>query len=115
MPLKDLYCHWIPGSNRQAVDRLDETVDIPKSEGQSATIRNQTPHGQVEEERFPWKYLETMEPAIRIERTTCGLRISPDPHTDNLTPQEATNQDTPEVGTDGGDLSCPGSSVVAEG
>jgi hypothetical protein len=33
----DLYCHWIPGSNRQAVDRLDQTVDIPKTGGQSAT------------------------------------------------------------------------------
>ncbi len=49
----DLYCHWIPGSNRQAVDRLDETVDIPKLGGQSATIRNQTQIGQGEEERFP--------------------------------------------------------------
>ena len=37
----DLYCHWIPGSNRQAVDRLDEVVDNQKSEGESATIRNQ--------------------------------------------------------------------------
>jgi hypothetical protein len=55
-----------------------------------------------------------MEPAIRIERTTCGLRISPDPHTDNLTPQETTNQDAPDMGADGGDLSCPGSSVVAD-
>jgi hypothetical protein len=43
-----------------------------------------------------------VEPAIRIERTTCGLRISPDPHTDNPTPQETTNQDAPEMGADGG-------------
>ena len=53
----DLYCHWIPGSNRQAVDRLDETVDIQKLGGQSATIRNQIPIGQREEERFPLQAL----------------------------------------------------------
>jgi hypothetical protein len=45
---------------------------------------------------------------------TCDLRISPDPHTDNLTPQETTNQDAPDMGADGGDLSFPGSSVVAD-
>jgi integrase len=45
----DLYCHWIPGSNRQAVDRLDAPVDIPKSEGEPATIRNQGEAAQVEE------------------------------------------------------------------
>jgi len=55
-----------------------------------------------------------MEPAIRIERTTCGLRSSVNPLTDNLTPQETTNQDVPDMGSDGGDLSCPGNSVVAE-
>jgi hypothetical protein len=55
-----------------------------------------------------------MEPAIQIERTTCGLRISPDPHSDDLTPQETTNQDAPDMGADGAGLSCPGSSVVAE-
>lgn len=36
-------------------------------------------------------------------------------HTGNLTPQETTNQDAPDMGADGGDLSCPGSSVVATG
>jgi hypothetical protein len=54
-----------------------------------------------------------MEPAIRIERTPCGLRISASPTSDNLTPQETTNQDAPDMGPDGADLSCPGSSVVA--
>ena len=39
-----------------------------------------------------------MQPAIRIERTTCGLRSSANPLTDNLTPQETRNQDAPEVG-----------------
>ena len=55
-----------------------------------------------------------MEPAIRIERTTCGLRSSVNPLTDNLTQQETTNQDAPDMGSEGGDLSCPGNSVVAE-
>jgi len=42
-----------------------------------------------------------MEPAIRIERTTCGLRITPSPTSDNLTPQETANEDAPDVGADG--------------
>ena len=54
----DLYCHWIPGSNRQAVDRLDEAVDNHTSEGKSATSRNQTEEGQVEEERLPVEVIE---------------------------------------------------------
>ena len=44
---------------------------------------------------------------------TCGLRISSDPTTDNLTPQETTSQDAPDMGVDGAGLSCPGSNVVA--
>jgi hypothetical protein len=60
------------------------------------------------------KQLKILEPATGIEPATCGLRIVPDPHTDNLTPQETTKQDTPDVGTDGAGLSCPGSSVVAD-
>jgi hypothetical protein len=55
-----------------------------------------------------------VEPATRIERATCGLRISRNPTSDNLTPQETTKQHAPEVGTDGAELSCPGSSVVAD-
>jgi hypothetical protein len=57
--------------------------------------------------------LEIMEPAIRIEWTTCGLRIPDNPTSDNLTPQETTDQDAPDIGEDGTGLSCPGSSVVA--
>ena len=60
---------------------------------------------------IPWSALE---PAIRIERTTCGLRNSDSPTSDNLTPQEATKQDAPDMGPDGPGLSCPGSSAVAE-
>ena len=55
-----------------------------------------------------------MEPAIRIERTTCGLQISDNPTSDNLTPQETTDQADLEVDADGAGLSCPGSSLVAE-
>ena len=45
---------------------------------------------------------------------TCGLRISSNPTSDKLNPQQTTSQDLLEVGTDGPELSCPGSSVVAE-
>jgi len=33
---------------------------------------------------------------------------------DNLTPQETANQDTPDMGADGASLSCPGSAVAGE-
>ena len=55
-----------------------------------------------------------MEPATRIERATCGLRISANPASDNLNPQQPTIQDAREMGADGAGLSCPGSSVVAD-
>ncbi len=45
---------------------------------------------------------------------TCGLRISNSPTSDNLTPQETTQQDMPDMGVDGDDLSCPGSGAVAD-
>jgi len=45
---------------------------------------------------------------------TCGLRISDNPTSDNLTPQEITNEDFPDMGRDGADLSGAGSTVVAE-
>jgi len=37
----DLYGHLVPGSNKQAVDRLDEPVETANAEAESATIRNQ--------------------------------------------------------------------------
>lgn len=43
-----------------------------------------------------------------------GLRISPKPTSDNLNPQETTKQDALEMALDGAELSCPGSSVVAD-
>ena len=43
---------------------------------------------------------------------TCGLRNSDNPTSDNLTPQETTNQDAPDMGADGAELSCPGSSML---
>ncbi len=45
---------------------------------------------------------------------TRGLRISDNPTSDNLTPQETTNQAAGEMGPDGARLSRPGSSVVAD-
>jgi hypothetical protein len=54
---------------------------------------------------------------IRAERgkqLTCGLRISDNPSSDNLTPQATTTQDPLDMGPDGASLSCPGSSVVAD-
>ena len=45
-------------------------------------------------------------------RPTCGLRISDEPPSDNLTLQETTIQDASDIGTDGTGLSCPGSSEV---
>jgi hypothetical protein len=45
---------------------------------------------------------------------TCSLRIPDRPTSDNLTPQEITNQDAPDMGEDGTGLSCPGSRVVAD-
>ena len=61
------------------------------------------------------KCARCLEPAIRIERTTYGLRISADPTTNNLTPQETTMQDAPDMGPEGAGLPYPGSSEVAEG
>ena len=48
----DIYHHYVQGSSKQAVDRLDDDLDIPKTEGQSATIRNQAEASQVGDERF---------------------------------------------------------------
>jgi hypothetical protein len=47
----------------------------------------------------------------KTQETVLGTFFFPP---DNLTPQETTNQDAPEMGADGIDLSCPGSSVVAD-
>jgi len=55
-----------------------------------------------------------MELARGIEPPTCGLQKSSDPTSDNLTPQETTNQEVGKMGIDGAGLSCPGSSVVVE-
>jgi hypothetical protein len=57
---------------------------------------------------------ESLVPPIRVERTTRGLGITPSTTSDNLTPQETTNQDFPDIGRDRASLSCPGSSVVAK-
>ena len=55
-----------------------------------------------------------MELARGIEPPTCGLQNSDRSNSDNLTLQETTTQEIGEMGLDGGSLSCPGSSVVAD-
>ena len=55
-----------------------------------------------------------MELARGIEPPTCGLQTPPSTTSDNLSPQETTKQDAPDMGPDGAGLSCPGSSVVAD-
>lgn len=49
-----------------------------------------------------------------MNRATCGLQNSDSPPSDNLTPQETREGDSGMVGADGADLSCAGSSVVAQ-
>ncbi len=49
----DLYCHWLPSSNRQAVDRLDDAVEVQNTEGESATSRNQAPEHARAAARIP--------------------------------------------------------------
>jgi hypothetical protein len=59
-----------------------------------------------------WCFGTSLAPEI-IE-ATCGLRITPSPTSDNLTPQETTNEAASDVGADGAGFFCPGSSVVAD-
>jgi len=54
---------------------------------------------------------KVLEPATWIEQATCDLRISESP---TVTSQGTTKPDAPDMGLDGAELSCPGSSVVAE-
>jgi len=54
----DIYHHYVQGSNKQAVDRLDETVDNSKTEVESATIRNRGEAAQGGEERFQSETIE---------------------------------------------------------
>jgi hypothetical protein len=49
-----------------------------------------------------------------MNRATCGLQNSDSPISDNLTPQETTEEESGTVGADGPGLSCPGSSVAAK-
>jgi hypothetical protein len=52
--------------------------------------------------------------AMPIKTPDPRFRNYPYHYSDNLTPQETTEQDSPDTGPDGAGLSCPGSSVVAE-
>jgi hypothetical protein len=55
-----------------------------------------------------------VELARGIEPPTGGLQNFDNPTSDNLSPQETTNQDAVELAPDGGGLSCSGSNVVAD-
>jgi len=57
---------------------------------------------------------EGVELARGIEPPTCGLQTVLFPTTDNLTPHETTQHDAADMALDGPELSCPGSSVVAD-
>ena len=46
--------------------------------------------------------------------STCGLENSDRLPSDNITPQETTEEESGMVGADGPGLPCPGSSVVAD-
>lgn len=46
--------------------------------------------------------------------STCGLQNSDSPTSDNVTPQETTEEESGTVGSDGTNLPHPGSSVVAD-
>jgi hypothetical protein len=86
-----------------ALDRLDAVVSVERGSkvvAEGAYQRNPWGGTNLQLPEIPRKVLE---PATGIEPATCGLRISDSPTSDNLTPQETTNQDAPEMGTDGGD------------
>jgi hypothetical protein len=51
---------------------------------------------------------------LQFQTMTCGLQSVTDPTSHHLTPQETTVHATALAGADGDDLSCPGSSVVAD-
>ncbi len=80
----------------------------------SGSHRWKVHHYQLMKNKPKRPSLRRSEASQRLDQT-CGLRISDEPTSDNLTPQETTNQDAAEVGADGAALSCPGSSVVANG
>ena len=107
------YGRWLKKKAPGALDRLD-SVAVYQA-GSKVVAEAAFAVGSVGTPSAGAPYIQALalEPAIRIERTTCGLRNSDDPTSDNLTPQETTNQDTAQVGADGAVLSCPGSSVVA--
>ena len=57
---------------------------------------------------------DTYHQTPSTKKTNRGLRISSNTTSDDLNPQETTEQANREVGEDGAGLSCPGSSVVAD-
>lgn len=52
-------------------------------------------------------------PEYESNHQACGLRITPSTTSDNLSPQETTEESSGMVGADEASLSCPGSGEVA--
>lgn len=67
----DLYGHLVPGSNKQAVDRLDEPVELAQIEAEPATIRNQVREADSVAVGSVAKLLICLEPASGVEPPTC--------------------------------------------
>jgi len=67
----DIYGHLVPGSNRQAVERLDRTVENLELAGKSATIRNRQSETSLRLKENYNNSLKNMEPASGIEPPTC--------------------------------------------
>ena len=100
-----------PANVRRAMHSLLKKANFLCTSRRIVYPRNPQTGGSVQLPDIPWK---NVEPATRIERATCGLRIVSSSTSDNLTPQETTSQDLPDMGREGASLSCPGSTTVAE-
>lgn len=52
--------------------------------------------------------------SVPMGTATCGIEFTPSTTSDNLTPQETTEEESGTVGADRTGLPCPGSSAVAD-
>ena len=96
---------WSSSCSRNAHDR-NVLVRRTQSRIDQATLENKV--GDWDHAR--WRAPSAVPADIW---QTCGLQTPPSTTSGNLTPQETTNQDTPDRGLDRADLSCPGSNAIA--
>jgi len=90
----DIYHHYVHGSNKQAVDRLDEPVDNPKTEVASTIAVTRKKWVRWKRSGVHQNLLKTMKSATGIEPATCGLRITYQPlHLRNFGPLSGTGID----------------------